>query len=66
MSKIYKELRELNLREKNNPLKKWGTEQNKYFSTEESQMSEKHLKKCSTSLFIREIWIPLHLEHSSE
>jgi hypothetical protein len=31
-------------RKSNNPIKKWGTELNKYFSTEEYQMAEKHLK----------------------
>jgi hypothetical protein len=29
--------------------KKWGTELNKEFSINESQMAEKHLKKCLTS-----------------
>jgi hypothetical protein len=32
-----------------------GTELNKEFSTEEYQRAEKHLKKSSTSLIIREI-----------
>ena len=30
----------------NNPIKKWGTELNKEFSTEEYGMAGKHLKKC--------------------
>jgi hypothetical protein len=37
--------------------KKWGTELNKEFLTEEYRMAEKHLKKCSTSLVIWEMQI---------
>ena len=47
----YKELKKLDSRESNNPIKKWGTELNKEFS------AENHLKKCSTSLVIREMQI---------
>jgi hypothetical protein len=47
----------LDSRKPNNPVKKKsGTEQNKEFSTEEYQM-DKHLKKCSASLIIREMQI---------
>jgi hypothetical protein len=38
-------------------LKKWSTGLNKEFSTEESRMAEKHLKKCSKSLVAREMQI---------
>jgi hypothetical protein len=36
----------LDSRNLNNPFKKWGTELNKKFSTEEYRRAEKHLKKC--------------------
>ena len=55
ISNIYKELKTLDFREPNNPIKKWGTELNKEFSHEELRRAGKHLKKCSTSLIIREM-----------
>ena len=36
---------------------KWDTELNKEFSPEEFRVAENHLKKCSTSLVIREMQI---------
>jgi hypothetical protein len=44
-------------RKSNNTIKKWGSELNKEFSPEEQRMAEKHLKKCSASLIIREMQI---------
>jgi hypothetical protein len=43
---IYKELKKVDSRKPNNPIKKWGSELNKEFSPEEYRMAEKHLKKC--------------------
>ena len=37
ISKIYKELKKLDINIQNNPIKEWGTELNKEFSTEEVQ-----------------------------
>ena len=45
ISNIYKELKKLNSRNSNNPIKKWSTELNKEFSPEEYRRAEKHLKK---------------------
>jgi len=49
LSNIYKELKKLDSRESNNPIKKWGTELHKELSTEEYRMVGKHLKKISTT-----------------
>jgi hypothetical protein len=57
MSNIYKELKNLDSTKPNYPVKKWGTELNREFSTEESRMAEKCFKKCSTSLVIRDMRI---------
>ena len=64
VSKIYKELIQLNIKKPNNPIKKWAKELNRHFFQKgNADGQQAHVKMLDPSLIIREMQIKITVRY---